>query len=269
MSTITPARPKTFASTRRLGITLGLVSALTGGTLVAQAPQAEAATTKAVVTELKPQPNVTIQINRRTIVKGQIRAVIRASATSSGEAVQGKARLLVNGNIVGAKNLDDGRVVFRPLGSKFRVGENRVRVVALPGPDTGLRSKSSATRLVRMRLAGSPVVRVAHQYIGTRYVFGGSSPRGFDCSGFTSYVYRKAIGKVLPRSSSAQSRVGYRVSRSNARPGDLVWTPGHVAIYAGNGVVIEASRPGVGVVKRKMWQDNPRFIRVSKAAIGA
>ncbi|MCK9796094.1 NlpC/P60 family protein [Isoptericola sp. 4D.3] len=96
---------------------------------------------------------------------------------------------------------------------------------------------------------------------------GATGPNAFDCSGFTTYVYKKAIGKKMPRTSSAQKNVGHRVSRANAKPGDLIWTPGHVAIYIGNGKQIDAGRPGVGVVKRKIWQDNPTFIRVSSKAV--
>lgn len=94
---------------------------------------------------------------------------------------------------------------------------------------------------------GSSVVAYAKQFIGTKYTYGGSSPStGFDCSGFTSYVY-KNFGVSLPRTSGGQSGAGTPVSRSNLAAGDLVIYSGHVAIYVGGGQVIHAPRPGKSV----------------------
>lgn len=94
---------------------------------------------------------------------------------------------------------------------------------------------------------GSSVVAYAKQFIGTKYTYGGSSPStGFDCSGFTSYVYRN-FGVSLPRTSGGQSGAGTPVSRSNLVAGDLVIYSGHVAIYVGGGQVIHAPRPGKSV----------------------
>lgn len=91
---------------------------------------------------------------------------------------------------------------------------------------------------------GAAVVEYAKQFIGIKYVYGGSSPStGFDCSGFTSYVY-KNFGISLPHSSGGQASVGTAVSKENLALGDLVIYSGHVAIYVGGGQVIHAPRPG-------------------------
>lgn len=94
---------------------------------------------------------------------------------------------------------------------------------------------------------GSSVVGYAKQFIGTKYTYGGTSPStGFDCSGFTSYVYRN-FGVSLPRTSGGQAGAGVAVSRSNLVAGDLIIYSGHVAIYVGGGQVIHAPRPGKSV----------------------
>ncbi|OKL47372.1 C40 family peptidase [Boudabousia marimammalium] len=91
------------------------------------------------------------------------------------------------------------------------------------------------------------VAAIAQQYIGVPYRWGGTTPGGgFDCSGFTAYVYRQ-VGINLPHQSTAQMRMGRRVSAAEARPGDLIWHPGHVGIYLGNGQMIHAPRPGKSV----------------------
>ncbi|MEU4362785.1 NlpC/P60 family protein [Promicromonospora sp. NPDC023987] len=108
---------------------------------------------------------------------------------------------------------------------------------------------------------GNSVISIASRYVGVPYVSGGGSPSGFDCSGFTSYVYGQ-LGINLPHSSGAQPGYGTQVPASEAQPGDLMWTPGHVSIYAGGNTMIDASKPGTVVDFRTIWQSNPTFIRM-------
>ncbi|MFC8733867.1 C40 family peptidase [Luteimicrobium sp. NPDC057192] len=122
-------------------------------------------------------------------------------------------------------------------------------------------SSSSSSASIPSSANGSKIIAIASRYVGVPYVYGGTTPSGFDCSGFTSYVYAQ-IGISLPRTSSAQHYAGTIISRAEAKPGDLIWTPGHVAIYAGGNTIIDAPRPGKTIQFRAMWQTNPTFIRV-------
>ena len=129
-----------------------------------------------------------------------------------------------------------------------------------PGPTTPVASppKQKADQQKHRRLSfGERTVRVAATYQGVPYRSGGSSPRGFDCSGFTSYVFAK-LDKRIPRSSQAQYNSAHRVRHPQI--GDLIFYHSgrggsvyHVAIYAGGGKVWHATRPGERVRKTKIY----------------
>jgi cell wall-associated NlpC family hydrolase len=108
---------------------------------------------------------------------------------------------------------------------------------------------------------GGSILAIAARYVGTPYRYGGTTPAGFDCSGFTSYVYRQ-VGISLPRTSGAQASGGRQVSRSEARPGDLVYpaSGGHIGIYAGGNMMYDAPRSGKTVTKRAIWFSDARFV---------
>ena len=98
------------------------------------------------------------------------------------------------------------------------------------------------------------VVQVAQGYLGNKYVSGGRTPAGFDCSGFTQYVYAQC-GKSISRTSYTQANEGTAVSKSDLQPGDLLLfhyngssSIGHVGIYVGNGQFIHAANAKRGVV---------------------
>lgn len=94
----------------------------------------------------------------------------------------------------------------------------------------------------------SDLLQIAPEYLGVRYVWGGSSRWGFDCSGFTSFVFEK-IGITLNRTALLQMQDGVIIAEEDLQPGDLVFYSGtsgrgfgsHVALYIGNGQIIHAS----------------------------
>ena len=103
-------------------------------------------------------------------------------------------------------------------------------------------------------VSGSSVVSYAMQFVGNPYVWGGNSlTNGVDCSGFVHEVYAH-FGISTPRYSHAFKSVGQAVSFDNIQPGDVVVYPGHVAIYAGGGVIVEAQSTKAGITANRSVQ---------------
>lgn len=105
------------------------------------------------------------------------------------------------------------------------------------------------------------VYSVGLKYLGTPYRYGGDNPSGFDCSGFVQYVYAQ-FGVSLPHSVSGQAARGTKISRADARPGDLVIMPGHNGFYAGNGNILDSPRPGKVISVRPIWTENYYIVRI-------
>ncbi len=149
----------------------------------------------------------------------------------SSESLQVGDRLIVNGSI--AVPVPAVAPVTAP--------------VAVPAPQPAEVSRSGDG------LTGTRIIESAAQYLGTPYRYGGSGPGGFDCSGFSSYIFGQA-GISLPRTAAGQYEVGVEVAQSDLQAGDLVlfhcYGGGidHVGIYCENGKFIHSSSPRSGGV---------------------
>lgn len=177
---------------------------------------------------------------------------IRSAASTDASVVE----TVNNGAVLTVTGLQDGWYsVTCQYGTKGYIRSDLVNLTADSAEDP------SASN------AGDKVVSTAKRYLGTRYVYGGSSPSGFDCSGFTMYVYRQ-YGYSLPHTATGQwqTSVGKKVySSSNLQTGDLVFfcdpsrsngkACSHAGIYIGGGKFIHASssRSG-GVVINSLYE---------------
>jgi cell wall-associated NlpC family hydrolase len=268
MTTTTPGHvlhtPSTPARPRRLQRRL---AALAGGlALVVAAPLATSATASAATTQTVVKHSRTdIAVSKHVQTRGKTAARVRAYVHVGSARATGKVVVRI-----GAKNwktltLHRGTAVTY-LPKTLSAGKYRVTLVYRA---TSTVTRSTDSTVIRVKKGTPKVVTVAKKYVGKPYRYGASGPQAFDCSGFTRYVYKKAGVKSLPRSSSAQHNVGKTISRKSAKPGDLIWTPGHVAIYLGGNKQIDAPRPGKTIQVRSIWQSHPTFIRVNAEAVSA
>lgn len=135
-----------------------------------------------------------------------------------------------------------------------RADEKAAKAAAARRAESASASRSSSrTALSDPAPTASGIVGIARSLFGIPYVYGGSSPSGFDCSGFTSYVYRQA-GISIPRTASQQQAAATRVS--NPQPGDLVffgYPAYHVGIYVSPGRMIDAQRTGTVIGYHSIW----------------
>ncbi|MGV4290746.1 NlpC/P60 family protein [Trueperella pyogenes] len=126
-------------------------------------------------------------------------------------------------------------------------------------------AREAAARPAPTSGSGQDLVDFARRFVGSPYVWGGVSPTtGWDCVGFVWYVH-KNFGIETPRrtgQSVSQFWGAYQqVPASQARPGDVMWWPGHVGIYTGNGKHIAAWNPSMGTQEKAVW-GNPVYLRV-------
>lgn len=165
------------------------------------------------------------------------------------------SKIKVNGKTgyVASKYLSDKKVDITSRSEDLDRGNNNSQEEDKKNTQTEKETNTSDSN--SSTLSGNGIVACAKKYLGCKYVSGGSSPStGFDCSGFTSYVY-KQCGISISRTSGAQASNGTAVSKLNLQPGDLVifnnksnTSIGHVGIYIGGNTFIHAGNSGTGVI---------------------
>ncbi len=127
--------------------------------------------------------------------------------------------------------------------------------------DSSSKKKEESSSPAPSAAKGSSILATARSGIGTPYVYGGTSPSGWDCSGFVQWVYAQH-GISLPRGAAGQAAAGTVIPRSEARPGDLVYKPGHIGIYAGGNTFVDAGNSRVDTSERNIYSGSWTFIRI-------
>ena len=162
--------------------------------------------------------------------------------------VQSSAGIAVDG-VVGA---DTRAALEGGSGSVDSSSEATISTTSAPAGGASVSTASTST-------SGNAIVDAARTALGTPYAWGESSLSGMDCSGLVAYAYGQA-GIDVPRTSSQQAAAGQSISQSELQPGDLVVWPGHVAIYSGDGKIIDASGSKQQVVEREIWGNPTDFV---------
>lgn len=141
-------------------------------------------------------------------------------------------------------------------------GANGLQVDGVVGPKTRAAlngGESVSTGGTSASSSSSSIVDRARSALGTPYSWGGSSLSGMDCSGLVNHAY-EGSGISMPRTSSQIANAGTWISQSEAQPGDIVVWSGHVAIYAGDNTIIDASGSKQRVVEREIWGNPIGFV---------
>ncbi|NMO55801.1 C40 family peptidase [Actinoplanes sp. TBRC 11911] len=242
---------------------------------------ASAAPIKAAVAVVKSKatPKVQTKYSTRTLKSGgKVKVTAKVLNPANGKAISGTVRLqaLRNGKWINwgipSKRLASGSATFSAapkISGYFRVyytgngsfkpalsGKTRVAVTPAVKKKPTFKTVAFTSSTV-----GSKILAEAKRHVGAPYVFAASGPSRFDCSGYTMYVYRKAVGVKLPHKANSQQKYGKAVAKSAKKVGDLiVYRTGtygyHVGIYAGGGYMYDSPHTGSTVGKHKLYGTN-------------
>ena len=156
---------------------------------------------------------------------------------------------LYNGATITILSSENGWYKATYNGKTGYISADYVTVTSGQASDSAVSKPSNSVSYNGTSAKRKAVIEYAAQFLGTPYVYGGSTPSGFDCSGFTSYVFANTVGSI-PRVAQAQFDATTRVSMSELKPGDLVFfgssasSISHVGIYVGDGKFIHSPHTG-------------------------
>ena len=192
------------------------------------------------------------------------------------EENNGWIKIEYKGNVgyVGTKYVSDTKLQTTSRSSVSRRAKTTKSATKVTKKTTGIATETATVDTLPVKTEAqssnantSEIVAYAKKYLGYRYVHGGNTPSGFDCSGFTQYVY-KHFGYSLSRSSSSQVGNGVAVGRSNLQQGDIICFSGsknskrvsHVGIYIGGGKFIHAANSRKGVITSNVDGDGYFYV---------
>jgi len=258
------SRRRLSVGTGTAALSLGLC--LCAGQLISQ-PAANAATPVVTAAQasakVTPTISTTVSPSSKTVAsRGQVRVTARYVNPQNGKPVT-----------TGWVRLEGSRGGKYTAWAAAKVNSNGVvNLYARPGANITFRTVFLANggynskygnpiRITVRSNAGAKILAEAQKHNGALYKFAAEGPSRFDCSGFTKYVYKKAVGKSLPHKADGQQRVGAAVSKSQAKVGDLiVFRSGsygyHAGIYAGGGYMYDSPHTGARVGKHKIYGGN-------------
>ena len=179
-----------------------------------------------------------LSVSERTLVQAQY-SVIENSSSSIDD---------LNSAINQLRSIRDNQlksdIVKEEVNAKIEAAKDRVAQLQAAIDAANAASKPNRGDST-VSATGNAIVDYAYKFLGIPYLWGGTTPDGFDCSGFTQYVFKNAAGVSLPRTTYDQINVGVAVSYNDLQPGDLVFPhTGHVGIYVGGGQMIHAPSTG-------------------------
>lgn len=228
----------------------------------------------------KPGPATTPLTGALSTVKGCLRSASKRTAVAAtasgivllttlpGMAVADEAPQHTTG-------VNAGSITAEPIAAPVTVAESATFDLAAPAIEIKEKPKPVAAANSSSAVAashaydghaypqaanGNSVLAIANTLLGSPYKWAGSTPAGFDCSGFVAYVYAQ-MGISLPHSSYGILNAGRVVSAAEAQPGDLVYWPGHIGIYAGGNTMIDSLDYGT-VVHYHSFHREVTFVRV-------
>lgn len=256
------------ASTGTIALSLGLC--LCAGQLMGPSPAnaAPIAVKAAATTHAKPIPKLTNTYSKRTVAKGgAVKVTAKLVDPKTGKVItKGTVRLQVWKNkkfvTLRAKVISKtGRTDlwdWPKTSTTYRTtvgSQGNYRWAASTNARVTVRTAAKATN------AGAKILAEAKRHTGALYKFAAAGPSRFDCSGYTMYVYKKAVGKSLPHKANSQQNYGKAVSKASKKVGDLiVFRNGsygyHAGIYAGGGYMYDSPHTGARVGKHKMYGSN-------------
>lgn len=225
--------------------------------------EARAAARKAAAAKLAKKKAAAAAAAKKKAAAAELAKRKAAAAKAAAKKKAADKRLAAKKKAAAAKRAAERR----NLRTATKVARTSTRQAAAAVRSTSRQSVSVSRSTVRKAVTQSTtqatggVLGIAASLTGIYYVYGGTTPAGFDCSGYTSYVFRKA-GINLPRTAAAQQAAATRVS--DPQPGDLVffgYPAHHVGIYAGNGMMYHSPRTGKATQLAKVYSKNVTYGR--------